>query len=137
MTAGVPTGSTRMPCTPYAAPIFCGNWAEWSKTKTTQNKHGLPGSKSLLNLICRLENYKASVCLFIKNLCVPFDNNQAERDLRMMKVKTKVSGCFRSEEGAQEYLTIMSYIGTAHKHGINAFTAIREALNGNPDIIFA
>ncbi len=48
----------------------------------------------------------------------------------MVKVKTKVSGCFRSEKGAQEYLTIMSYIGSARKHGINAFTAIREALNG-------
>ena len=56
--------------------------------------------------------------------------------VRMVKVKTKVSGCFRSEEGAKEYLTIMSYIGSARKHGINAFTAIREALNGNPDIIF-
>ena len=56
--------------------------------------------------------------------------------VRMVKVKTKVSGCFRSEEGAQEYLTIMSYIGSARKHGINAFTAIREALNGNPNIIF-
>ena len=65
-----------------------------------------------------------------------FDNNQAERDLRMIKIKTKISGCFRSEEGAQEYLTIMSYIGSARKHGINAFTAIREALNGTPDIIF-
>ena len=54
----------------------------------------------------------------------------------MVKVKTKVSGCFRNEEGAQEYLTIMSYIGSARKHGINAFTAIREALNGTPDIIF-
>lgn len=100
-------------------------------------KRGRQKRGKVLNLICRLENYKASVCLFIRNLCVPFDNNQAERDLRMIKVKTKVSGCFRSEEGAQEYLTIMSYIGTAHKHGINAFTAIREALNGNPDIIFA
>ena len=40
------------------------------------------------------------------------------------------------KQGAQEYLTIMSYIGSARKHGINAFTAIREALNGNPDIIF-
>lgn len=98
-----------------------------------------PGRKKktkVLNLIGRLENYKESVCLFLKNICVPFDNNLAERDLRMIKVKTKVSGCFRSEEGAQEYLTIMSYIGTAHKHGINAFTAIREALSGNPDIIF-
>ncbi len=90
----------------------------------------------VLNLICRLENYKASVCLFIKNLCVSFDNSRAERDLRMVKVKTKVSGCFRSEESAQEYLTIMSYIGNAHRHGVNAFTAIREALDGNFDIAF-
>lgn len=103
----------------------------------TTKKRGRKKKSKVLNLISRLENYKASVCLFINNLCVPFDNNQAERDLRMIKVKTKVSGCFRSEEGAQEYLTIMSYIGTAHKHGINAFTAIKEALNGNADIIFA
>lgn len=102
----------------------------------TAKKQGRQKRSKVLNLICRLENYKASVCLFIRNLRVPFDNNQAERDLRMIKVKTKVSGCFRSEEGAQEYLKIMSYIGTAHKHGINAFTAIREALNGNSDIIF-
>ena len=104
--------------------------------ETSANKRGRKKKSKVLNLICRLDNYKESVCLFIKNLCVPFDNNQAERDLRMIKVKTKVSGCFRSEEGAQEYLTIMSYIRSARKHGINAFTAIREALNGNPDIIF-
>lgn len=105
-------------------------------SETPAKKRGRKKKGKVLNLICRLDNYKESVCLFIKNLCVPFDNNQAERDLRMVKVKTKVSGCFRSEEGAQEYLTIMSYIGSARKHGINAFTAIREALNGNPDIIF-
>ena len=104
--------------------------------ETPAKKRGRKKKSKVLNLICRLDNYKESVCLFIKNLCVPFDNNQAERDLRMVKVKTKVSGCFRSEEGAQEYLTIMSYIGSARKHGINAFTAIREALNGNADIIF-
>ena len=104
--------------------------------ETPAKKRGRKKKSKVLNLICRLDNYKESVCLFIKNLYVPFDNNQAERDLRMVKVKTKVSGCFRSEEGAQEYLTIMSYIGSARKHGINAFTAIREALNGNPDIIF-
>ena len=104
--------------------------------ETSAKKRGWKKQSKVLNLICRLDNYKESVCLFLKNLCVPFDNNQAERDLRMVKVKTKVSGCFRSEEGAQEYLTIMSYIGTAHKHGINGYKAIREALLGNPDIIF-
>ena len=105
--------------------------------ETSAKKRGRKKKSKVLNLICRLVNYKASVCLFIKNLCVPFDNNQAECDLRMVKVKTKVSGCFRSEEGAQEYITIMSYIGSARKHGINAFTAICEALNGNPNIIFS
>mgnify|MGYP005773652473 CR=1 FL=1 len=80
--------------------------------------------------------YKESVYLFIKNLCVPFNNNQAECDLRMVKVKIKVSGYFRSKEGAQEYFTIMSYIRSAHKHENNAFTAICEALHGNADIIF-
>ena len=104
--------------------------------ETSAKKRDRKKKSKVLNLICRLDNYKESVCLFLKNLCVPFDNNQAERDLRMVKVKTKVSGCFRSEKGAQEYLTIMSYIGSARKHGINAFTAIREALNGTPDIIF-
>lgn len=104
--------------------------------ETPANTCGRKKKSKVLNLICRLDNYKESVCLFIKNLCVPFDNNQAECDLRMVKVKTKVSGCFRSKEGAQDYFTIMSYIGSARKHGINAFTAIRKALNGNPDIIF-
>ena len=124
---------------------FDKQYDEILKTAYEENPQPEPAAKKrgrqkrgkVLNLIRRLEDHKASVCLFIRNPCVPFDNNQAERDLRMIKVKTKVSGCFRSEEGAQEYLTIMSYIGTAHKHGINAFTAIREALNGNPDIIFA
>ena len=60
--------------------------------ETTANKRGHKKKSKVLNLICRLDNYKESVCLFIKNLCVPFDNNQPERDLRMVKVKTKVSG---------------------------------------------
>jgi transposase len=84
-----------------------------------------------------LDNYRESVFLFIKNLCVLFDDKQAERDPRMVNVKAKFSGCFQSEEGAQEYLMIMSYIESARKHEINAFTAIRKALNGNPDIIFS
>ena len=67
---------------------------------------------------------------------VPFDNNQAERDLRMIKVKTKVSGCFRTKEGTRDYLKIMSYVSMAHKQGYNAYKAIRNTILGQPDFIF-
>ena len=103
---------------------------------TTEKKRGKKKKGKVASLISRLDIYKESVCLFAKNLCVPFDNNQAERDIRMVKVKTKVSGCFRSMQGAQDYLTIMSYVGTAKKHRINAYEAIRNAVAGTPDIIF-
>ena len=62
-------------------------------------------------------------------------NNQAERDIRNVKTKIKVSGCFRSKEGAQNYLTIMSFISTAKKHGIKAFEALNAAFNGNAGAI--
>ncbi len=102
----------------------------------TPKQRGCKKKSKVLNLICRLDKYKESVCLFTKDLNVPFDNNHAERDIRMVKVKSKVSGCFQSESGVNEYLTIMSCVGIAKKHGINAFAAIRETLHGNPDAIF-
>ena len=99
-------------------------------------KKGRPKRGKVRALIDRLEKYRESVCLFIKNFQVPFDNNQAERDIRMVKVKTKVSGCFRSEDGAKDYLRIMSYVGTARKRGFNAFEAIKNAITGSPEFIF-
>ena len=104
--------------------------------ETTEKKRGRKKKGKILALVERLANYKASVCLFIHNFMIPFDNNQAERDLRMIKVKTKVSGCFRTEEGAKDYLKIMSYIGTAHKKGYNAYEAIKKAISGHSDFIF-
>lgn len=104
--------------------------------ETTEKKRGRKKKGKILALVERLANYKASVCLFMKNFMVPFDNNQAERDIRMIKVKTKVSGCFRTEDGARDYLKIMSYIGTAHKQGYNAYESIKNAISGNPDFIF-
>ena len=55
----------------------------------------------------------------------------------MVKVKTKVSGYFRTEDGAKDYLKIMSYVGTAHKHGFNAYEAIKNAFSGNPEFILS
>ncbi|WP_054743782.1 IS66 family transposase [Cellulosilyticum ruminicola] len=66
-------------------------------------------------LIERLFDNEGSICLFTKNFNVPFDNNQAERDVRMVKVKTKVAGCFRTLDGAKNFMTIMSYLGAAKK----------------------
>ena len=88
-------------------------------------------------LIERLIKFKDDVCRFAHNFAVPFDNNQAERDVRNIKTKTKVSGCFRSLNGAQDYLKIMSYISTGIKHGVNAFDALTAAFSGNADIILS
>ena len=88
------------------------------------------------SLIERLRKLKDEVCRFVQDFTVPFDNNLAERDLRNIKTKIKVSGCFRTTEGAENYLKIMSYIGTAKKNGINAVKALKAAFDGTPNIIF-
>lgn len=97
----------------------------------TNGKRGRKKRGKIRALIERLDNYKGAVCLFLNDFKVEFDNNQAERDLRMIKVKTKVSGCFRSEEGIRDYLAVMSYVGTAKKHGKNTFQAILNVFKGN------
>jgi uncharacterized coiled-coil protein SlyX len=63
---------------------------------------------------------------------VPFDNNQAERDGRMVKVQQKISGCWRTVDGAAAFLALRSYVATARKHGMNPLVVLCQLFAGRP-----
>jgi transposase len=83
-------------------------------------------------LLGRLRRDRDAVLRFVEDLAVPFDNSEAERDLRMMKVEQKVSGGFRTPAGAADFCALRSYLVTARKQGVGALAALRGALAGAP-----
>ena len=93
-------------------------------------KRGRIAKSDAHNLLERLRKYETPVLLFANDPLVPFTNNRGERDLRMSKVKQKVSGCFRSEDYAHAYCRITSYLQTMAYKGINPMIAIQMALTG-------
>lgn len=99
--------------------------------KTKPKKRGRPKRSAARNLLERLQTHKAAVLGFVHDFEVPFDNNQAERDLRMMKLKQKISGCFRSEDGAREFCHIRGYLSTLKKQNLNILDAFVELFSGN------
>jgi transposase len=93
-------------------------------------KRGKVAKSDAHNLLERLDKFEDAVLLFAKESSVAFTNNRAERDLRMAKVKQKVSGCFRSTELAKAYCRISSYLQTMSNKGYNPLAAIQMAFSG-------
>ena len=85
------------------------------------------------NLLIRLRDFKLETLLFLYDPNVPFTNNLAERDLRMIKLKQKVSGCFRTEKGAHDFASSRSFISTIQKQGLNVFQSISAVFNNSFD----
>lgn len=84
------------------------------------------------NLLDALKEHRNSVLLFLTDFTVPFTNNQGERDIRMTKVKLKVSGCFRSPGGARSFCRIRGYLSTMRKQGAALLHALQTVFLGNP-----
>jgi transposase len=111
--------------------------AKYPPPEKVEGRRGVVAKSKPHNLLERFSNYDNEILGFAKNFNIPFGNNQAEQDIRMMKLKQKISGCFRSEQGAKDFATIRSYIATIQKHGLSIIQAIQDAVIGSPMLLQA
>jgi transposase len=100
--------------------------------KPPKKKRGRPAKTKSQNLLTRFGDFENSVLAFLHDINVPFTNNLAEQDIRMIKVRLKISGCFRTVKGAEHFARIRSYLSTARKQGRNILDSITAAITGNP-----
>lgn len=99
--------------------------------ESSAGKRGRVKQSAGRNLALRLQKYQTAVLRFLDDPDVPFDNNQAERDIRMVCVKRKVSGGFRSEGGGEVFCRIRSYLSSLRKQGLNALSGLTSIFQGN------
>ncbi len=97
-----------------------------------QGRRGRPAKGKVRCLLERLRDYREQYLAFLFDLSLPFTNNEAERDLRMLKVKGKISGCFRTVGGAEVFCRLRSYLLTCQKQGMALLDCLRSVFAGNP-----
>jgi transposase len=116
------------------AEIECPPPKEEDKKKGTRGRQKRSKSRNLLE---RLINYEDDVLRFMTDPQVPFTNNQGENDIRMTKVQQKISGCFRSWEGANIFCRVRGYLSTCQKHGVSSSEAMTLLFDGKlPDFCY-
>ena len=98
--------------------------------KPEKVKRGRIKRSKARNLLERLINYEEDVLRFMTNACVPFTNNAAENAIRMTKVQQKISGCFRSTNGADIFCRVRGYLSTCRKQGLSATQAMTLVFEG-------
>jgi transposase len=110
--------------------IIQSGHAFFPKIEKVPKQRGQTKKPKSQNLLLRLEKYKTGIIRFITDFKVPFDNNMAERDLRMIKVKQKVSGTFMSRTGGKIFARIKGYISTVKKNGLNVMDELKGVFRG-------
>jgi len=100
--------------------------------KPKKKKRGRPKQSKAKNMLDRLRDFKGQVLAFLVHPRVPFDNNQGERDIRMAKLKQKISGCFRGPDGGEIFSRIRGYVSTLRKNDLNVLDGIQSAFDKSP-----
>jgi transposase len=126
-------GSQKIPFVQrYQTLLRQGRTANPARPPPSSPRRGRRKQTKAQNLLDRLTLHRQSVLAFLDNFQIPFTNNQSEQDLRMMKVQQKISGAFRTLQGAQVFARIRSYVSTARKHQRNVFQDIIQLFCGHP-----
>ena len=133
------TGRRALP--PSDSERFLKRYQQIVKTGYSQNpsspaqgakRRGRRKQSKARNLLDRFRDHPDSILAFMRDFAVPFDNNQSERDLRMMKLRQKISGTFRSFEALTNFCRIRGYVSTARKNDLGALDALQRVFRGTP-----